>query len=151
MKSLNQILIATVLFATTASIIMSRHTIAELSVSKAALLYGTNSMDYTHFYDRWCYDIPECDDDVCSGGAFSCGTHLYRLRQQESQFPSSSQCVGAPTQYMCECWESSLRYTCSFVFAGCQYDEEENECVETEGSGFQFAPQDCQAFCWNLE
>lgn len=121
-----------------------------LSKEEASNLFGARTpqfQTYTAYWDRYCVEIEECLDDSCEGGEFTCETHVVRNTRTEGQFSNLSVCKVQSDSADCYCEENQSRWTCSNVFAGCRWDEDEEECVEDVGWGLQLAPQTCQSAC----
>ena len=73
-----------------------------LSSADASQLFGEQTKDRIA-YDAWCVNIEACDDDNCQGGEFSCASHFWLARQQESQFPNTASCGASPPNLDCMC------------------------------------------------
>jgi hypothetical protein len=112
---------------------------------EAIALYGGLPQSWQN--GKVCAEIPECKISWCQGGEFSCPTHLVRNQTNMVGQYGINSCSITPNSANCFCQKSDLRYTCSYVVAGCCWDSEESKCVECEGTGFQLAPQWCHHFC----
>jgi hypothetical protein len=88
-------------------------------------------------------------DDACdNGNSFDCLSHFNRARTEQSYELDIESCVEDESPGVaCECFSTSLMYTCSTVAAACQWDEENEECVIANGNGSQLAPRYCEVDC----
>ena len=135
-----------------ALLLLTSSPLTRLSRADAETLHGASTPPqfetYDYFENQYCVEILDCQEQSCSaGGEFDCGLFVTRHQTNLTLQFFTAKCERRAGSEGCLCEQATLRYTCSNVFAGCYYDEEEEECLPNDGFGFQLAPQSCRSVC----